>query len=60
LLSAKKGLWVIENGQMLFQNESDLNFFNSCITSIQDLTAQQEANQKANNQTINNNLNQYK
>jgi hypothetical protein len=60
LLSARKGSWVIENGQILFKNESDLNFFNSCIASIQDLKAQQEAIQNANNQRISNNLNQYK
>lgn len=56
LLSAKKEVWVIQNNQILFANDDDLNAFNSYIASIQDLANKAEILQKQNVQKINNDL----
>lgn len=56
LLSAKKDVWVIQNNQILFANDDDLNTFNSYIASIQDLVNKAEMLQKQNVQKINSDL----
>lgn len=56
LLSAKKGAWIIEDGQILFYNNNDLERFNSYITSIQNIMKQQEEIQRQSAQTVNHNF----
>ncbi|MEW5949858.1 MAG: hypothetical protein AB1711_10680 [Thermodesulfobacteriota bacterium] len=60
LLSAKNDAWVVERGQILFYNDSDLNTFNSYIASIQSLVKQQQQIQKQSVETVNKNLNRLK
>lgn len=60
LLSARRGSWIVENGQILFANENDLSTFNSYVASIQDLASKQEAIQKQNVQAVNSNFNKLK
>jgi hypothetical protein len=52
LLSARKGKWQVQNGQILFEGDDDINKFNSYVASIQDLTRKQEAIQKQNVQKV--------
>ena len=42
LLSTNKDAWVIENGQILFYNENDLEEFNAYIFNIQDIVKEQQ------------------
>lgn len=60
LLSARRGAWIVENGQILFTSDDDLSTFNSYVASIQDLVSEQEAIQKQNVQDVNNNFNKLK
>lgn len=60
LLSARNGSWVVEEGQILFYNDSDLNRFNSYIASIQSLINQQQQIQKQGLETVNRNFNRLK
>lgn len=60
LLSAKKEAWVIQNNQILFASDDDLNTFNSYIASIQDLTSKEEAIQKQSIQNTNSSLDSLK
>lgn len=46
ILDSKKGSWFIKDKQIVFENDNDLNTFNSCIRKIQELVAKQEAIQK--------------
>jgi hypothetical protein len=52
LLSARKGKWLVQNGQILFESQDDINKFNSYLAAIQDLTSKQEAIQKQNVQKV--------
>ena len=60
LLSARRGAWIVQNGQILFASDDDLSTFNSYVASIQDLASKQEAIQKQNVQAVNSNLNKLK
>lgn len=60
LLSARKGAWAVQNGQILFADQSDLDAFNSYVTAIQELSAKQQGIQKRSMETVNNNLNRLK
>lgn len=57
LLAARKGTWVVQNGQILFASDSDLSAFNSYVTAIQELATKQEAIQKQNVEAVNTKLN---
>lgn len=46
LLSARKGTWEVQNGQILFADQSDLDTFNSYVSAIQELFAEQQDIQK--------------
>lgn len=56
LLSARKGAWEIQNGQILFASDSDVSVFNSYLTVIQELIAKEEAIQKQRIEAVNNTL----
>ena len=58
LLSTRNGAWVVQGNQILFYNDSDLNKFNSYISSIQDLVNKQQQFQKQSIETVNNNFQQ--
>lgn len=60
LLSARNGTWIVQNGQILFARDSDLNTFNSHVVAIQELASKQEAIQKRNIESVNNNLSRLK
>jgi len=60
LLSARNGAWIVEGGQILFYNDSDLNRFNSYIASIQSLVNQQQQIQNQSIETVNRNFNRIK
>lgn len=60
LLSARNGAWVVQNGQILFAHDSDLNAFNSHVIAIQELASKQAAIQKRNIEAVNNNLSRLK
>jgi len=60
LLSARQGTWEIQNDEFLFARQSDANIFNSYITAIHEHTARQQAIQKQNIETMNNNFNRLK
>lgn len=60
LLDARKSSWAIQNGQILFADNSDLDTFNSYIAKIQELTAKEEAIQKVNIGELNNKLDNFK
>lgn len=60
LLSTRNGSWVVEEGQILFYNDSDLNRFNSYIASIQSVINQQQQIQKQSLETMNRNFNRLK
>ena len=60
LLSASNGTWKIENNQVLFSTDEDVNAYNSYIASIQSLVEKQQNIQKQNLETINNKLSDYK
>lgn len=60
LLTAQKGLWAVQDGKILFVNDSDLNAFNSYIAVIQDNTLKQQAIQKQRIETVNNIFNKLK
>jgi hypothetical protein len=60
LLAARKGAWVVEGGQILFYNDSDLERFNSYIVSIQNIMNQQEQIQRQSVQTVNRNFDRLK
>lgn len=60
LLSARNGTWVVQNSQILFARDSDLNAFNSHLAAIQKLTFEQEEIQYRNTESINNNLSRLK
>jgi len=42
LLSAKQGAWVIQNGQILFSDQTDLNAYNFYIAAIKEHAAKQQ------------------
>lgn len=46
LLAARKGAWVIQNGQILFTVQSDLDAFTSYLTAIKEFAARQQDIQK--------------
>lgn len=52
LLSAKPGAWVVQNEKILFYNADDLSEFNSYMTSIRNIVAQQEAIQRQGIETL--------
>jgi hypothetical protein len=56
LLSARRGKWQVQNGQLLFESDDDINKFNSYLASIQDLAKKQEAFQKQNVQKVMNDM----
>ena len=60
LLSANNGTWKIENNQVLFSTDEDVNAYNSYIASIQSLVEKQQNFQKQNLEAINNKLSDYK
>jgi hypothetical protein len=60
LLAARKGAWVVESGQILFYNDSDLERFNSYIASIQNIMNQQEQTQRQSVQTVHRNFDRLK
>lgn len=60
LLAARKGAWVVQDGQILFANESDLSSFNSYIAVIQDYVLKQQAIQKQSIEAMNNTLSSIK
>lgn len=60
LLSARNGAWVVQGGQILFANGSDLNAFNSYVASVQELVRKQEAIQKQIIETVRKNLSNIK
>jgi hypothetical protein len=60
LLSAKKRAWVVSNGQILFNNNNDLNRFNSHSASIENMAQQQEAIRKQSIETSNELFNKLK
>ena len=60
LLSARRGAWTVQNGQILFTSDDDLSTFNSYVASIQDLASKQGAIQKQNIQAVNNSFNKLK
>ena len=41
-LSSRQGAWSVENGVLVFTNESDLSQFNSYISQLDELISQQE------------------
>lgn len=47
LLAAKRNSWQVQQSQILFNNQSDLDLFNSYLTRIGEITAQQRALQNA-------------
>ena len=60
LLSARKGAWAVQNGQILFADQSDLDAFNSYVAAIQELSAKQQGIQKRSMETVNSNFNRLK
>ena len=60
LLSAKKKAWTVSNGQLLFNNNSDLNTYNEYLASIQNMIQHQEAIQKQSIETSNELFNKLK
>jgi hypothetical protein len=46
LLDARKGAWVIQDGQLLFADQGDVAAHSSHIAKIQEITAKQEAIQQ--------------
>lgn len=52
LLSSRRGAWVVEDGRIVFANQSDLTLFNSYMTTIEKLTSEQEAFEKQNIEKI--------
>lgn len=57
LLAAEEGSWIVENNQILFKNESDLNTFNSYMFGIQELITKQGAIQNQSVEIMNNKIN---
>lgn len=47
LLGTKRNSWQIQQGQILFNNQGDLDLFNSYLARIGEITAQQQALQNA-------------
>jgi hypothetical protein len=45
-LSSKRDAWGVENGVLVFANESDLSRFNSYMTKLDKVTSQQGAREK--------------
>lgn len=60
LLSARKGAWAVQDGQILFANQSDLDAFNSYVTAIQKIAAKQQDIQKRSTEIVNNKFNSLK
>ena len=60
LLAVKQGAWEVQNGELLFANQSDVDNFNSYLTAIQEHLARQQAIQKQSIATMNKNLNKFK
>jgi hypothetical protein len=58
LLSARRRDWQIEGGQIMFQNQNDLDLFNAYVTKVQSLVAKQERMQSASLQRSKDTLNQ--
>ena len=42
LLSARRSAWQIQDGQVMFQSQKDLDLFNSYLATVQSLVAKQE------------------
>ena len=53
LLSANKKAWVVDDNQILFSNDRDLEQFNSYISSIQQIAQQQVIIQRQSVQAVN-------
>lgn len=60
LLSEKKKAWTVSNGQLLFNNNSDLNRYNEYLASIQNMIQHQEAIRKQGIETSNELFNKLK
>ena len=60
LLVARKGAWVVQEGNIIFSTEKDLNTFNSYITAIQELVMREEEIQKQPIEDVSKNLDKQK
>ena len=60
LLSERRGKWGVQDGQILFVNETDLKAFNLHLVSIQELLRKQEAIQKQSIEAFDRNMNKLK
>jgi hypothetical protein len=54
LLSTKMGAWEVQDGKILFANDSDLKEFNSYLTNIKELTNEEDAIQQQSSEAVNN------
>lgn len=58
LLSARRSAWQIQDGQVMFQSQKDLDLFNSYLATVQSLAAKQEQIQTSSLQRTTETLNQ--
>ncbi len=56
LLSSRRDGWAVEDGRIVFANDSDLNLFNTYVSEIEKLLAAEEALEKQSIEDLNNAL----
>jgi hypothetical protein len=60
LLYDRQGKWSVQNNQIVFVDDTDVNEFNQHIASIEEITKKQEAVQVQSFESVNNKLNKLK